>query len=197
MNKTKITPAIYDAAVAIYSHTPNVQHKDVAEKLCISNKVLLQLRNQSQFWSDVYDVFMVSFEGEIIEVIRAMVTEGKNGNSSAARLVMEFSGKLKNHINIAILSPYEKWLAGNNIKDIKDAEIGTEPPAEIETKRNYMKLDKETQKKQEWNKRRRSLHKWKLRAKAVNIPPLPARRPTPGQRLAWEESIVRAEQEQG
>ena len=63
MNKTKITPAIYDAAVTMYAHTPQVHHKDVADKLGISNKSLLSLRNNPSFWSDVYDTFMVSFEG--------------------------------------------------------------------------------------------------------------------------------------
>ena len=209
MNKTKITPAIYDAAVTMYAHTPQVHHKDVADKLGISNKSLLSLRNNPSFWSDVYDTFMVSFEGEIIEVVRAMIREGKNGNSSAARLVMEFSGKLKQHINVTVLSPFEKWLADNGIKDIQDAEIVVErnessilPPsqddlikldADRNKKREYIKLDKELQKKQAWNKRRRELPRWNKRAKACGIEPLPARRPTPGQRKEWEDSIVKAE----
>ena len=196
MNKTKITPAIYDAAVTMYAHTPQVHHKDVADKLGISNKSLLSLRNNPSFWSDVYDTFMVSFEGEIIEVVRAMIREGKNGNSSAARLGMEFSGKLKQHINVTVLSPFEKWLADNGIKDIQDAEIVVErnessilPPsqddlikldADRNKKREYIKLDKELQKKQAWNKRRRELHRWNKRAKTCGIEPLPARRPTPG-----------------
>ena len=37
---------------------------------------------------------------------------------------------------------------------------------------------------------RRELHRWFKRAEAVGIAPMPARRPTKGQRLAWEESIV-------
>ena len=45
----------------------------------------------------------------------------------------------------------------------------------------------------EWNERRRELHKWKKRAEAVGIEQLPARRPTPGQRKEWEDSIVKAE----
>ena len=38
---------------------------------------------------------------------------------------------------------------------------------------------------------------WSKRAEYVGIPPLPPKRPTKGQRLAWEESIVRAEEEHG
>tara|TARA_Y100000310_G_C20527744_1_gene736916 strand:- start:349 stop:1029 length:681 start_codon:yes stop_codon:yes gene_type:complete len=49
------------------------------------------------------------------------------------------------------------------------------------------------QKKQSWNERRKELHSWLKRAKAVNIDPLPSSRPFLGQRKEWEESIVRAE----
>ena len=58
---------------------------------------------------------------------------------------------------------------------------------------DFIKLDKELQKKQAWNKRRRELHRWNKRAKSVGIEQLPARRPTPGQRKTWEDSIVKAE----
>ena len=51
--------------------------------------------------------------------------------------------------------------------------------------------------KTDWNKRRRELHQWKKRAEAVGIVPLPAKRPTRGQRKAWEESIIKAELEYG
>ena len=43
------------------------------------------------------------------------------------------------------------------------------------------------------NKRKRELHSWLKRAKAVNIDPLPSNRPYGGQRKEWEESIVKAE----
>ena len=58
---------------------------------------------------------------------------------------------------------------------------------------DFIKLDKELQKKQAWNERRRELHKWNKRANACGIAPLPPKRPTKGQRLAWENSIVTAE----
>ena len=63
------------------------------------------------------------------------------------------------------------------------------------TQNELVKQDKAIQKKQAWNARRRELHKWVKRADAVGIKPLPSRRPTKGQRKAWEESIVRAEQD--
>ena len=54
-------------------------------------------------------------------------------------------------------------------------------------------MDKKLIKKKKWLQRRRELHSWFKRAEAVGITPLPARRPTKGQRLAWEKSIIQAE----
>jgi hypothetical protein len=36
-------------------------------------------------------------------------------------------------------------------------------------------------------------YKWKKRAKTVGVEPLGAKRPTKGQRLAWEQEIIRRE----
>ena len=211
--ETKLNPVTINKAVEIYATQPNVHHKDVANELGINPKTLKKLRGDANFWHKVYDYFMVSYEGEIIDVVRAMLREAKAGNTSAGRLVMEHSGKLQQHLNIRISSPYESWLAskgkqlepskeiiGSNDTTLKsscndgsliqDAEI-IEPPEDV--KDNIDVMDKELQKKQAWNERRRQLHKWNNRAKAVNIDPLPARRPTLGQRQEWEDSIVKAE----
>ena len=40
------------------------------------------------------------------------------------------------------------------------------------------------------------MYGWSRRAEAVGIAPLPPRRPTKGQRLDWEMSIIQAEDEQ-
>ena len=40
------------------------------------------------------------------------------------------------------------------------------------------------------------LYTWSRRAEAVGIASMPPKRPTKGQRLAWEMSIIRAEDEQ-
>ena len=204
--ETKLNPILINRAVEIYATQPNVHHKDVANELGINPKTLKKLRGDANFWHKVYDYFMVSYEGEIIDVVRAMLREAKAGNTSAGRLVMEHSGKLQQHLNIRISSPYESWLAsqGKQLEpskellgtkvprsnDIQDAEI-VEPPAEV--KDNIDVMDRELIKKKKWMDRRRELYKWNNRAKAVNIDPLPARRPTPGQRQEWEDSIVKAE----
>ena len=137
------------------------------------------------------------------DVLRALIRESKAGNVQAIRLVLEHTNRLQKHINIKISSPFEQWMAQSGNNQIEEAEIvvGESPPLPPRTANNtpkkvqndFVKLDKELQKKQAWNERRRQLHKWNNRAKAVNIDPLPARRPTPGQRQEWEDSIAKAE----
>ena len=91
-------------------------------------------------------------------------------------------------------------MAQSENNQIEEAEIvvGELPPRTADNtpkkvQNDFVKLDKELQKKQSWNKRRRELHRWTKRAKEVGINPLPSRRPTPGQRKEWEDSIVKAE----
>ena len=204
--ETKLNPVIVNKAVDIYATQPNVHHKDVANELGINPKTLKKLRSDANFWKQVYDYFMVSYEGEIIDVVRAMLREAKAGNTSAGRLVMEHSGKLKQHLNIRITSPYEQWMSSQGkqlepskeiprlkTSEVQNAEI-IEPPDDVKDEIDVM--DKKLIKKKKWLDRMRELHSWYKRAEAVGIAPLPAKRPTKGQRLAWEESIVRAEQEQ-
>ena len=173
--ETKLNPILINRAVEIYATQPNVHHKDVANELGINPKTLKKLRGDANFWHKVYDYFMVSYEGEIIDVVRAMLREAKAGNTSAGRLVMEHSGKLQQHLNIRISSPYESWLAsqGKQLEPskeltssngrfadtnwIEDAEI-VEPPADV--KDNIDVMDRELIKKKKWMDRRRELYSW-------------------------------------
>ena len=45
------------------------------------------------------------------------------------------------------------------------------------------------------NEARKIMRSWLKRAKLVNVHPLPARRPTPGQKKAWQESIIKLEKQ--
>ena len=200
----KLTPILENRAVEIYANTPNIKHGEVAEQLGISDKTLRKLRKDGNFWDRVYSTFMQSFEGELPDILRAMCREAKAGNQMAARLVLEHSGKLQKNIHVTIASPFEQWLAQSGNNQIEEAEIvldklspRTTDNTPKKVQNDFVKLDKELQKKQAWNERRRELHSWVKRGEAVGIAPLPPKRPTRGQRLAWEESIIRAEQEQG
>ena len=196
----KLTPILENKAVDLYALTPNIKHFEVAEKLGISSKTLLKLRKNADFWDKVYKAYLIEYESEMPDVLRALIRESKAGNVQAIRLVLEHTNRLQKHINIKISSPFEQWMAKEGNNQIEEAEIvvGELPPRIADNtpkkvQNDFVKLDKELQKKQAWNERRRQLHKWNNRAKAVNIDPLPARRPTPGQRQEWEESIAKAE----
>ena len=193
----KLTPILEKKAVDLYAHSPNIQHGAVAEQLGISDKTLLKLRKDGNFWDKVYSTFMQSFEGELPDILRAMCREAKAGNQMAARLVLEHSGKLQKNIHVTIASPFEQWLARSENNQIEEAEIVLDKLPHRTTDNTPKKAHNDFielgLQKKVWNKRRRELHSWNKRAKAVNIDPLPARRPTPGQREEWQESIVKAE----
>ena len=197
--ETKLNPILINRAVDIYATTPNVQHKDVADELGINYKTLLKLRKDADFWKKVWDTYLVTYEADVLDVCRSMVREALAGNTSAGRLVLEHSGKLQKNINITISSPFERWLANEEKKQLEpskeinciDAEI---VPEAIQQEFNH--IDKQLIKKKKWLQRRKELHSWYKRAEAVGIAPLPAKRPTKGQRLAWEMSIIQAEEEQ-
>ena len=80
---------------------------------------------------------------------------------------------------------------GFNILDLVQIAEIIEPSEDVKADIDVM--DKKLIKKKKWLQRRRELHSWFKRAEAVGIAPMPARRPTKGQRLAWEESIIQAE----
>ena len=113
----------------------------------------------------------------------------------------EHSGKLQKNINITISSPFERWLANEERKQLepsKELQLSKATTIDAEIvpeaiKQEFNHIDKQLIKKKKWLQRRRELHSWFKRAEAVGIAPMPARRPTKGQRLAWEESIIQAE----
>ena len=215
MKQSKLSPITIDRAVELYALTPNAVHKEISEELGISSKQLLKLRREPKFWADVYDRYMITFEGDIPDVLRAAVREAKAGNVQAQRLVLEHSGKLQKHLSITIKSPWELWVASKNNQleptqeinqrskssiDIQDAEIVTDKLPDRTADNSpqkahddFIKLDKAMKKKQAWNERRRELYEWQVRARAVEVAPLPAKRPTPGQRKQWENTIIEKE----
>ena len=196
--KTVLNPHLVNKAVDIYATTPNVQHKDVADELGISYKTLLKLRKDADFWKKVWDTYLVTYEADVLDVCRSMVREALAGNTSAGRLVLEHSGKLQKNINITISSPFEKYLASQERKQLEPSkEIIEAELVPVEIQQEFNHIDSELVKKKAVLEKRRELYSWSRRAEAVGIAPMPPRRPTKGQRLDWEMSIIRAEQEFG
>ena len=206
---------VYDKAVHVYATTPEVNHQDVAVMLGVSENTLYKLRRDPNFWAKVYDYYMVSFEGDVVDVLRAMLREAKAGNVQAGRLVLEHSGKLQKNINITIDSPFEKWMAKvEGGVEITDAEIVDDIQAIPD---DFSDLPPRSDDKGTWkarndhlavknattgeesrirrNEARKIMRSWLKRAKLANVDPLPARRPTPGQRKAWEKKIIAAEKQ--
>ena len=195
--KTVLNPHLVNKAVDIYATTPNVQHNFVADELGISYKTLLKLRKDADFWKKVWDTYLVTYEADVLDVCRAMVREALAGNTSAGRLVLEHSGKLQKNINITISSPFEQYLESQQGKQLEPSkEIIEAEVVPVEIQQEFQHIDSELLKKKAVLEKRRELYSWSRRAEAVGIAPMPPKRPTKGQRLEWEMSIIRAEDEQ-
>ena len=69
-------------------------------------------------------------------------------------------------------------------KTIKEEKIALKKEIDKDRRKNSSKR----------NEQRREWYRWKKRAEAVGIEPLPAKKPTKGQRKEWEESIIKAEE---
>ena len=166
----------------------------------------MKLRKDADFWKKVWDTYLVTYEADVLDVCRSMVREALAGNTSAGRLVLEHSGKLQKNINITISSPFEKYLesqerkqlepskevsSSNGSRLIQDAEL-----VPVEIKQEFNHINSELVKRKVYLEKRKQLYGWSRRAEAVGIAALPPKRPTKGQRLDWEMSIIRAEGEQ-
>ena len=168
----------------------------------------MKLRKDADFWKKVWDTYLVTYEADVLDVCRSMVREALAGNTSAGRLVLEHSGKLQKNINITISSPFEKYLESQERKQLEPSKevfnlsndtIGSTQNAElvpVEIKQEFNHINSELVKRKVYLEKRKQLYGWSRRAEAVGIAALPPKRPTKGQRLAWEMSIIRAEDEQ-
>ena len=205
---------VRELAIELYATNPEIEHEKAAEVLGIGVSTLRKLRKDPDFWQGVYEYYMVEFEGDVVAVLKAMVREAKAGNVQAGRLVLEHSGKLQKNINITIDSPFEKWIKGKEIKNVEDAEIVPDDVLEVpeftdlpprnadnspkRAKEEIKKLSRELNKaknQKKRNKDRKIWREWQKRAKLAKVDPLPARRPTPGQRKAWEKEIILKEKQ--
>ena len=199
---------VEDKAIELYAHQPEITHIEVASTLGIHITTLRRLRRTPDFWQKYYNYYMVTFEGDVVDCLKAAVREGKAGNVQAIKLVLEHSGKLVSGGD-ATLSPFEQWfmskVEGINKDEAVEAEMVEEfkelPPRTADNspekaKRELNELHSAMNKaksKNKWNQQRLEQFKWLKRAKEAGVKPLSARRPTPGQKKAWREKIKVAE----
>ena len=211
MSKLPIQPNKLNA-IELMALCHDMTDEQIAVECGVSRMTLHNWKKDPNFMDAVYERYMVEFGGELPSVLSAMVREAKAGNVQAGRLVLEHSGKLVKNINVTVASPFEKWLKKVDV-DAEDAEIVEEfshveitdnlPKRNTESQHKREKTEKETIKKviksekekQAYNNKRREWYKWKKRAEAVGVKPLSARRPTKGQRTAWEQEIIKRESE--
>ena len=204
-----------DLAVELFATQPDLTVAEVAAMIGVTPKAVKNWRENINFMEAIYDRYMVEFGGELPAVLMAMVREAKSGNVQAGRLVLEHSGKLVKNVNVTIDSPFEKFMKKVEVADVVDAEIIEEgmdviseemeaislperkkesPIARVREEKKKIQISiKEEVKRQDYNRKQKIWYEWKKRAKAVGVEPLKAKRPTKGQRKAWEDEIVRRE----
>ena len=205
-------------AVEIYANNPEITHKEVAITLGVTEKTLRKIRRNPEYQENLYNYYMVTFNEGVIKTLESMLRESWAGNVQAGRIVLEHSGKLQNSDG-KHLSPFEKWAMMQIEKQEKGTEVGIDaedaeivedipnfpelPPrtadnSPLKTKEELNKLQNIPQKAKSIknrNKVRREQYKWVKRAEAVGVKLLSAKRPTPGQKKAWQDKIIAKEKQ--
>ena len=193
-------------AIEMYALQPDVTAEDVAKELGVSRNLIYIWRKNPKFVDAIYDRYMIKFGGELPAVLQAMIREAKAGNVQAGRLILEHSGKLVKNVNVTIDSPYEKFLKSEKAEfEVVDAEVEEIvdsipdinvdlPERKVEDQRKRVVKEKKkiqsAKKIEERKRKRREWYRWNERDKKAGVEPLPARRPTPAQRKAWEQQII-------
>ena len=205
-------------AAEIYALNPDITAQEVADALGVKVRTVVDWKSDPNFVDAVYNRYMVEFGGEIPAVLNAMIREAKSGNVQAGRLILEHSGKLVKNINVTVDSPFEKFMKKVEVADVIDGEIEdvvvteiideipelditTLPERKVENQverakketKQVKKVIKTERQKSKYLDQRKKWYRWKKRAEAVGVEPLSAKRPTKGQRVAWQEEIKRRE----
>jgi len=200
---------VKERAVELFATNPDIESKRVAELLSIDPQVIYDFRRDSRFHQMVQDRFMIELENDIPSMISALKREVLAGNVQATRLMFEYMNKLQKNINITIDSPFENWMKRQGLEEVEVvteelpvmAEFKDLPPrtannSHLEIHKERVSVQNAPQKDKSINNRnkaRREQYKWLKRAKAVEIEPLSAKRPTPGQKQAWKDKIIKKE----
>ena len=209
-------------AAEIYALNPDITAQEVADKLQMNVRTVVSWKQDPNFVDAIYERYMIEFGGELPAVLSAMVREAKAGNVQAGRLVLEHSGKLVKNVNVTVDSPFEKFMKKVEVAEVIDGEIEDvvvndivkEIPQEVVDKstlperntenqsvrtarenKQVKKAVKSEKEKAKYLNQRKKWYRWKKRAEAVGLEPLSAKRPTKGQRVAWQEEIIRREDE--
>ena len=210
MKDTELVPKTNkEKAVELFATNPDIKVKRVAEIIGVHNETIVQMRQDPAFHQMVQDRFMLELENDIPSMVSALKREVLAGNVQATRLMFEYMNKLQKNINITIDSPFENWMKKQGIEEaevvtdelpimaeFKDLPPRTANNSHLEIHRERVRIKNAPQKDKSIksrNKARREQYKWLKRAKAVKVRPLSAKRPTPGQKQAWKDKIIKKE----
>ena len=213
MSNIELKKANQMAAIDLLIHNPELNKKQIAEKLQVSPRTIHSWFADDRFVDMYYKKYMISFNAKLPMVLNSMIREAVEGNVQAGRLVLEHSGKLVKNINVTVDSPFEKFLKAEEIdaEDIIDAEseevseiIDTLPernPVNDKPKKRDIKekkaVDQIKKGKKPYRQKRRedraSRYALLQRAKKVGLDPLPSRRPTNSERRKWLEKLAELE----
>ena len=198
-----------ERAVELFATNPDIEAKRVAELLDVTPQIVYEYRRDPNFHMQVQDRFMAELENDVPSMVSALKREVLAGNVQATRLMFEYMNKLQKNINITIDSPFENWLKKQGVENAEVVREELPEMAEFKElpprtdKNNHMEVHKERVRLKNAplkdksvnnrNKARREQYKWLKRAKVVGIKPLLAKRPTPGQKKKWQDSIIRKE----
>ena len=199
-----------EQAVELFATNPDIEAKRVAELLDVTPQIVYDYRRDPNFHLQVQDRFMAELENDIPSMVSALKREVLAGNVQATRLMFEYMNKLQKNINITIDSPFENWMKKQEFGEVVDAEIIVNmeefkelPPrtannSHLEVHKERLRVKNAPQKAKSLNshnKTRREQYKWVKRAKAVGVEKLPGKRPTPGQKKAWQKKVIAAEKQ--
>ena len=216
MSNIELKKANQMAAIDLMIHNPDLNKKQLAEQINVSDRTIQSWFADDRFVDMYYKKYMVSFNAKLPMVLNSMIREAVEGNVQAGRLVLEHSGKLVKNINVTVDSPFEKFLKAEQIdaEDILDAEseevaeiIETLPernPENDKPKKRQIKEKKAVERIKEGKppsrqkKREDRANRYALlqRAKKVGLEPLPSRRPTASEKRKWLEKLAELEAKQ-
>ena len=200
-------------AVELIALNPSISVKELSSELKVSETTVRAWRKDNDFIEETYKRFITEIEAKSIPlIVKSMAREAIEGNVQAARFIFEALNKLgKNHVHIHV-SPWEQFIQKEELKgdvviediiDVQTEQFDDElPPRNKESQVTRVKKEnvknrmaiREDKKKAIRNAKQKEWYKWRKRAKKAGVEPLKSKRPTPGQRKAWEAAIIKAEE---
>ena len=198
-----------EQAIELFATNPDIEVQEVARLIGVNRVTVCTWRRDPNFHQKILERFNIELESRLPNMLLALEREGLAGNINAIKLMLEYTNKLQKNINITIASPWEVWQKHQSpeeaeviadelpmVAEFKDLPPRTANNSHLEVHKERVRIKNAPQREKSINNRnksRREQYKWFKRAKVVNVSPLSAKRPTPGQKQAWKDKIIAKE----